>query len=123
MRVLCSTFIPPMKPPKTKGTLPLDFVDDKLQLPLSNVEDFLNRVCNHVNEQLLELSSATQKHELISIKPLAESILNGMNIADFHGADLALKKIQEKVSKLQDDEELYTLIQSVIYAWENRFQK
>lgn len=112
-----------MKPHKTKGALPLGFVNDKLQIPLTNVDDFINRVCEHINEQLLELTLATKKHELISIKPLAESILNGMNIADFHDADIDLKKIQEKVSKLQDDGELTLLIASVHNAWKNRIQK
>ncbi len=108
-----------MKPIKTKGILPLSFVDDKLQHPLHDAEDLMARLIQHVNEQLSELKMATKKHELPSIKPLAESLQNGMNILDFHKADDTLLKIQEKAAKLQDDQELGDFIEKVCLIWEN----
>ncbi len=108
-----------MKPIKTKGILPLSFVDDKHKHPLSDADDFIERMMQHVDEQLSELKMATKKHELPSIKPLAESLQNGMNILDFHKADDTLLKIQEKAAKLQDDQELADLIEKVSLIWEN----
>jgi len=109
-----------MKPIKTKGILPLSFIDDKLKHPLQDADDFLIRVLKHVEEQLLELKLATQKHELPSIRPLAESVQNGMNLLDFNEANDALNKIQDKAAKLQDDQELADLIDLVNRVWENR---
>ncbi|MBM3428886.1 MAG: hypothetical protein FJX95_08905 [Bacteroidetes bacterium] len=109
-----------MKRPKIKGVLPLSFVNDKLKHPLVDADDFIDRVNKHVDEQIAELKLATVKHELPSIHPLAESVKNGMNIMDFHLADNALKKIQNKAAKMQDDQELNDLIQEVVRIWETR---
>ena len=109
-----------MKTPKTKGILPLSFVNEKLQHPLNDADDFMHRISQHVDEQLEELLAATAKHELPSIKPLAESVQNGMNILDFHLADNALNKIQDKAAKLQDDEELSALIAQAASFWKER---
>ena len=113
-----SNFTPSiMKPVKTKGVLPLSFVNDKLQQPLQDAEDFVVRMQAHVEEQINELQDQRLKHSLPSLKPLAESIQNGMNILDFHLADTALVLIQQKSARLEDDHELQSLIDQVVTHW------
>jgi hypothetical protein len=106
-----------MKARKTKGILPLSFVQDKLNEPLQDTEDFLSRMQVHIEEQITALQDAQLKHSLPSLKPLAESVQNGLNIMDFHLADVDLFQIQQKSSRLEDDEELQALIVRVVEHW------
>jgi hypothetical protein len=109
-----------MKTPKTKGILPLSFVNEKLTTPLNDAEDFIARMERHVDDQVEELYLAQEKHQLPSIKPLAESIKNGLNILDFQAADELLEQIQVKTAKMQDDEELKQMISRVVQIWKDR---
>lgn len=111
-----------MKARKTKGILPLSFVQDKLQQPLQDTEDFLDRMQVHVEEQITALQDAQLRHSLPSLKPLAESVQNGLNIMDFHLADAELSQIQQKSSRMEDDEELQVLITRVVAQW-NTFKE